>query len=62
MEKLAFPLDQANNGVMQQRCMTCCCIYLLASFNLTCRLLSEIIFSIREDADVDCLCAKTRYC
>ena len=61
-QQLTFPLDQGNSGVMQQRCMTCRCICLLASFNLNCRLLSGIIFRIRENVDVECVCATTGYC
>ena len=43
MEQLAFPLDQGNSDVMQQRCMTCRCIYFLALFNLNGRMLLEFI-------------------
>ena len=43
MEQLAFPLDQGNSDVMQQRCMTYRCIYFVALFNLNGRKLSELI-------------------
>ena len=43
MEQLAFPLDHSNSDVMQQRCMTCRCIYFVALFNLNGRTLSEFI-------------------
>ena len=62
MIQWAFPLDQDNCGAMQQRCMKCHCIYLLALFNFNDRLLSEIISSgIRLDVDIECVNATTGY-